>query len=256
MLATTVVILLAVFMPYLAEPGQLRYWIVPVVLAFTLGVAALEQLLRRGFDGSWPRLPVGIVLVLAALGVALPRAHVFRRGMLHQRTHPYSGSEEERLAALAAGGSVLLDTNRGVRFWPSHPAARVVAVRPWVGAGLGVPRMKRFVALYQIHATLLNAKRDSHVISLLESCDFATSATFGEDLLLVRGSGASGTQGMKVPDSAAGKERQPLAAAGGQASGSDTAPSSPDRPRSVRASVNSAVRRVRGSLREEARRHA
>jgi len=165
---------------HVAEPLQLRYWLVPVSLAAALGAAAIATGLsgsRRGL--AWA---VVAVLVIGLLGPALRyRERVAELGALR----PYSAAATAALREAAGDdGPVMLQANRGTWYWSRHPEARVVGVRAAPMAALDRARMGRFLEIYPVAAALVDLAEEPDLAEALVRDGFSVRRRFGSELLL------------------------------------------------------------------------
>ncbi len=165
---------------HLAEPLQLRYWLVPVCLASALGAAAVATALSdcRG----WLPWAVCAVLVVGLLPPAMRyRDTVASLGSLR----PYSPAAAAALVEAAGeDGPVMLQANRGTQYWAQHPRARVVGVRAAPMAALDRTRMGRFLAVYPVAAALVDLSEEPALAQALVRDGFTVRRRFGTELLL------------------------------------------------------------------------
>ena len=164
----------------LAEPLQLRYWLVPVCLAAALGAAAVAAALRD--HRRWLAWSVGAVLFVGLLAPAVRYCDtVVSLGTL--RTY----SEAAATALIEAAGEdgpVMLQANRGTLYWAQHPRTRVVGVRAAPMAVLGRARMERFLAVYPVTAALVDLAEEPDLAEALVRDGFTVRRRFGSELLL------------------------------------------------------------------------
>jgi hypothetical protein len=132
----------------LAEPAQIRYWLVPLTLTPVIGLAAATRLLQ------YHRTRLEVVAAFAVIAAALAVSAVgFARQYptVYGHAPPYPEAAVIALAEkLEPEQSVLLHTNRGLHYWVRDPSARVVSLKPHILVGLDRDRLGRLVADYRI----------------------------------------------------------------------------------------------------------
>jgi len=187
-LGVSIAALAGMFVLHLAEPHQLRYWLVPSSLTAVVGIAGGVALLT--FVGRGPQRVLRIAVVSAVCGALLlvPLFSAKRQLASLRGRLPYHPAAEHAALAAAGTGSVLLQTTRGMQLWSRHPQARVVAVSFPAMAALDSQKLQSLVDDYDIRSAILSRQTPDgrRTVRELATVGFSVVRMWDQDALLIR----------------------------------------------------------------------
>jgi hypothetical protein len=199
MLGLSLAALAGVFLLHLAEPYQLRYWIVPLSLAGALGSAGVAGVIARAAHTRCRLLSVTAAAVVATILLLLPLTTIDGQLASIQGREAYHPSAESAALAFAGPGAVLLQTTRGMQLWAHNPQAKAVGVSFPAVASLDPASLQQLVDDYDVRSAIISRRSVAgrFTAKKLEAVGFRVARSWGPDALLVRQVAPSGRPELK-----------------------------------------------------------
>jgi tetratricopeptide (TPR) repeat protein len=164
----------------LGDGLQYRYWVVPVTLAYVVGVYALREHIALDTAGCKTAL-VFAVFALVACGL---QANPFAGKRYQQPSFISQEGADAVAAALNEDQAALLDLYSGVHFFSLKPEARAVMLVPLFLRVLDDDQVERLIRQYKI--TCVYFPTDDYVISRFTDLGFTEKQRTGDHGLFIR----------------------------------------------------------------------